>query len=432
MNQRDPRRLAFDVLRAVDEHDAYVNLVLPGLIAERRLDSRDAGLATELAHGTLRMRRRYDAILDRSVKRGVANLDAPVADVLRLGTHQILAMRIPSHAAVTTSVDLARQAVGHKVTGLVNAVLRNVARKDLDGWLGEVTDGLDVREAMSVETSHPVWIVDAFAGALAAHGRPPSDLGALLEADNASPKVTLVARPGLCEPSDLPGEPGRLSPYARILPGGAPSSIEQVRDGRAAVQDEGSQAVTVAFADAPVDGSDTAWLDLCAGPGGKAGLLGAIAAERGARLIANEVQPHRAELVRSSLGRLPEVEVTVHDGRETPWSEGSFDRILVDAPCTGLGALRRRPEARWRRRPEDVADLAGLQRELLGHALFLLRPGGVIGYVTCSPHVDETTRVVDRVLAEHPTARRVAEDRQLWPHRDGTDAMFLALLTHPR
>lgn len=429
MSRSDPRRLAFDVLRAVDDKDAYVNLVLPALISERRLDARDAALATELTHGTARMRGRYDAILDRAVTQGVAGLDAPVADVLRLGTHQILAMRVPSHAAVTTSVDLARRAIGHKVTGLVNAVLRKVARRDLETWLAEVTAGLNATQALAVSTSHPEWIVEALAEALVAQGGDAEELPALLAADNAPPKVTLVARPGLCDPEELPGRPGTRSPYARILDGGDPGAIEQVRDGRAAVQDEGSQAVTLAFADVPIDGPDAAWLDLCAGPGGKAGLLGALAAQRGAHLIANEVQPHRADLVRKALQQLPDVEVTVHDGRDTPWPAGSFDRILLDAPCTGLGALRRRPEARWRRNPGDVDELTALQRALLEHAFGLLRPGGVLGYVTCSPHVAETTGLVDGVVGELGAARRIAPDRQLWPHRDGTDAMFLALLT---
>lgn len=422
---QDPRRAAFDVLRAVDEKDVYVNLFLPALLRERRLKGRDAALATELTHGTLRLQGRYDAILDLVVAKGVGSLDRAVRDALRLGAHQVLGMRVPPHAAVSTTVDLVRSAIGHKPAGLVNAVLRRLTKRAPAEWLADAVAGLEPLDALAVRHSHPRWIVDAFETAL----DDSAELGALLAADNESPRVTLVARPGLCDPDDLPGDPGTLSPFARILDGGDPGDIPQVRDGRAAVQDEGSQAVTLAVANAPIEGPDARWLDLCAGPGGKAGLLGALAQQRGARLVANEVQPHRAELVRQGLKALPDVEVTVHDGRSGPWETSSFDRVLLDAPCSGLGALRRRPEARWRRGPADVETLVGLQRELLANAVRLVRPGGIIGYVTCSPHIAETRGVVDAALDATPGLRRIAEDRQLWPHRDGTDAMFLALLS---
>ncbi len=193
------------------------------------------------------------------------------------------------------------------------------------------------------------------------------------------------------------------------------------------MQDEGSQVVAITLADAPLEGSDQHWLDLCAGPGGKAALLGALANQRGASLVANEVLEHRAELVRQGVHLLDNVEVTTFDGRNGPWDAGSFDRVLVDAPCTGLGALRRRPESRWRRKPEDLESLVPLQMALLGRALDLVRPGGVVTYATCSPHLAETTGVVDAVVSGRSDVD-VESTRQLWPHIDGTDAMFFAVL----
>lgn len=420
------RLTAFEALRAVDERDAYTNLVLPAMLTERGLTGRDAALVTELVHGTLRRRGTYDAVLDQVAKQGVAKIDPPVLDALRLGTHQLLSMRVPSHAAVSTTVDLVRRQVGHKPTAFVNAVLRKVARRGLGDWLDLVGAGLPETERLAVVESHPAWMVEALGRALETGGRDRGELTALLEADNASPRVTLVARPGLVEPDALPGEPGKLSPYARVLDGGVPGDLAEIRDGRAGVQDEGSQMVALTAVDAAVEGRDERWLDLCAGPGGKAALLGAIAAQRGAHLVANEAQEHRAELVRKTVRQLPDVEVTVHDGREGPWEPGSFDRVLVDAPCTGLGALRRRPESRWRRKAEDVPELVTLQVELLGRALSLVRPGGVVIYATCSPHPEETVGVV-----EAATASGVAEledVRRWWPHVDGTDAMFAAVL----
>jgi 16S rRNA (cytosine967-C5)-methyltransferase len=416
----DPVRLvAFHALRAVAERDAYVNLALPAMLTEHHITGRDAAFATELVHGTLRRQGTYDAVIDRVASKGIASIDPPVLDALRLGAHQLLGMRVPAHAAVSTTVDVVRREVGHKPVHFTNALLRSIGKRDIDGWIETVTTGLDDDEATSVRTSHPVWIVRAFRDALG----PDGDLPALLAADNEPPRVTLVARPGLCEPDELPGEPGLLSPYAKILGSGDPGEIPAVREGRAGVQDEGSQLVAIAVADAEIDGRDETWLDLCAGPGGKAALLGALAASRGATLVANEMQPHRADLVRGAVIRLPNVEVTEHDGREGPWSEASFDRVLVDAPCTGLGALRRRPEARWRRSPEDLDTLVPLQRDLLTRAIALTHPGGVVVYATCSPHPAETSEVV--ATASGATVESV---NQLWPHIDGTDAMFWAVL----
>ena len=422
----DPSRaVAFHVLRAVAERDAYVNLVLPAMLAEHQIEGRDAAFATELVHGTVRRQGTYDAIIGHVASKGLGSIDAPVLDALRLGTHQLLNMRVPAHAAVSETVDLVRREIGHKPVHFANALLRKIGQKDLDGWLAVITDGLEGDAARSVRTSHPLWIVAALREALGGHA---AQIDKLLAADNAPPRVTLVARPGLCSPDALPGTPGKLSPYARILDeGGDPGAIPQVRDGRAGVQDEGSQLVAITLADASVDWPDTRWLDLCAGPGGKAALLGAIAKQRGAGLVANEVLEHRADLVRQGVRLLDNVEVTTADGRSGPWQAGVFDRVLVDAPCTGLGALRRRPESRWRRSEADLDDLVPLQEALLTRALELVRPGGVVVYATCSPHLRETHGVVDAVTAGRDDVD-VETTHQWWPHIDGTDAMFCALL----
>ncbi|AEG44348.1 RsmB/NOP family class I SAM-dependent RNA methyltransferase [Isoptericola variabilis] len=465
----DPARTAaYDVLREVDGSDAYANLVLPPLLRERRIAGRDAAFATELAYGTLRLRGRYDAILARCVTRPLEQLDPEVLDVLRLGAHQLLGMRVPSHAAVSETVALARDRVGAGPAQMVNAVLRAVDRTSLDDWLERLrAEAPDAVTALATTGSHPVWVTRALREALAGNGRSPEETADLLDADNASPRVTLVARPGLADPDDVAAgapadvrlEPGRWAPTALVLAGGTdPAAVPAVADGRAGVQDEGSQLVTLALAAAPLDGTDARWLDLCAGPGGKSALLAALAAGRDATLVANEAQPHRARLVERALRAVPEgvVErVRTGDGRDLGVEEpGAYDRVLVDAPCTGLGALRRRPESRWRRTPADLGVLSTLQRELLGAALDAVRPGGVVAYVTCSPHLAETRLVVDDVLrrrddAERLDAREVLRavlvpgaaldlgapdggagglDAQLWPHVHGTDAMHLTLL----
>ncbi len=436
------------MLRAVTEDDAYANLLLPARLAAHELSGRDAAFATELVAGTLRRRGTYDAVVGACVDRPLSRLDPAVLDVLRLGAHQLLGMRVPTHAAVTTSVDLVRAEVGHGPAGLVNAVLRKVAARPLDAWVRLLAPDpvSDPRGFAAVAHAHPRWVVDAFSDALGEHA---GELEQLLAADNEPPRVTLVARPGLCTPAELlgtGGEPTVLSPWGVVLPGGDPGALPAVAEGRAAVQDEGSQVVVRLLLAADVPGADARWLDLCAGPGGKAALLGAVAAGRQASLLAVERQPHRADLVTRAARALPAgtVTVLVADGTEPGWEPGSFDRVLVDAPCSGLGALRRRPESRWRRTAGDVEDLVPLQRRLLTAALDSVRPGGVVAYVTCSPVLAETAGVVESVLAgrsdtvledARPLLRDVPDAEgplpgtvQLWPHRHGTDAMFLALL----
>ncbi|MQY02405.1 RsmB/NOP family class I SAM-dependent RNA methyltransferase [Actinomadura macrotermitis] len=439
------RRTAFDVIRAVETRDAYANLLLPARLRDRELSGRDAALATELTYGTLRGRGTYDAILALCSDRELRRIDGPLLDVLRLGAHQILATRIPPHAAVGTAVDLARSVAGPGQSKFANAVLRKVAGRDLAGWLEIVApESADLTTRLSVAHSHPKWIVSALRDAL---GPDRDEIGDLLAADNARPLVTLVARPGRASLEELAGwgaDPAPYSPYAAVLEEGDPGAIPAVREGRAAVQDEASQLVAAALAAAPLDGPDARWLDVCAGPGGKAGLLSALATGRGARLLAADLQPHRAGLVARAVD--DRAGVVAADGTAPAWRPGAFDRIMLDAPCTGLGALRRRPEARWRRGPEAVAELGGIQRELLAASLEALRPGGVLAYVTCSPHLAETRVIAGDVLRRRDDVtaldapavlRTVApgltgvgegEFAQFWPHRHGTDAMFLALL----
>ena len=464
-HEADPARLvSLKAMTRVREDGAYANLVLPPLVDEARLTRRDAGFATALTYGTLRLQGRYDAIISRCVDRPLDRLDGVVLDVLRLGAHQLLGMRVATHGAVDATVSLASHAAGRGAAGLVNAVLRRVAGQDLDAWLEEVAaQAPDALTALSLTESHPLWVTRAMRQALMAHGREEDELAALLAADNTDPAVVLCARDGLISPEHLARQveaatgtkprPGDLSPYALIMDGGDPGRVEAVRRSRAGVEDEGSQLVALLLSEAPLDGRDERWLDLCAGPGGKASLLAARAAQRGAHLVANEVTAHRAALVRGALRAVPEgvAEVRCEDGRGYGQAEpGRYDRVLVDAPCSGLGSLRRRPEARWRREATDVTELAGLQRELLTSALGAVRPGGLVAYVTCSPHVMETRLVVQDVMrrlarqgqdtelvhagdvatrvAPVPPAGARDQMLQLWPHVDGTDAMFCALV----
>jgi 16S rRNA (cytosine967-C5)-methyltransferase len=445
-----PRAAAYDVLKAVRVDAAYTNLVLPHVLREYGLSGRDAAFATELASGTIRGQGTYDAVLAACVDRPLAKVEAKVLDALRLGTHQLLAMRVPTHAAISTTVDLVRAKVGQGPVGFTNAVLRRVAEHDHSGWMVRVAP-TDPVGFSSVAYSHPRWVVEELVAAVG-----EAEATDLLAADNRAPQVTLVARPGLASVDELVAAGGTASsqsPYAVVLGSGDPGAVPAVTEGRAGVQDEGSQLAALALAGAPLEGRDERWLDLCAGPGGKTALLAALAAERGARVLANERQHHRAGLVRAGTRAVRDgmLGVVTADGTRPSWGSGTFDRVLVDAPCSGLGALRRRPESRWRRTPKDVEELVPLQRALLEAALDAVRPGGVVLYATCSPVLAETRGVVEAGLAGRPDVTledtyaalasvdgvHLDADRsagplpgtvQLWPHRHGTDAMFLALL----
>ncbi|AKK30495.1 rRNA cytosine-C5-methyltransferase [Mycobacterium sp. EPa45] len=441
----DPaRQAAFDVLRAVSERDAYANLVLPSMLAERGIHGRDAAFATELAYGTCRTRGLLDAVIAAAAGRPIDQIDPVLLDLLRLGSYQLLRTNVAGHAAVSTTVEQAGIEFDSVRAGFVNGVLRTIAGRDEASWVAELAPSKETDPVghLAFLHAHPRWIAQAFADAL---GAAAGELDAALAADDARPGVHLAARPGVLTAeelaADVGGTVGRYSPYAVYLGGGDPGRLAAVRDGKALVQDEGSQLVARALTLAPVVGEDGGrWLDLCSGPGGKTALIAAIAARQEARVTAIEPAPRRADLVEQNTRGLP-VEVLRIDGRESGLEAGSFDRVLLDAPCTGLGALRRRPEARWRRTPADVPLLAKLQRELLTAAIALVRPGGVVLYATCSPHLAETVGVVSDALRRHPVtaldtrplfdpAERLGEAShvQLWPHRHGTDAMFAAAL----
>lgn len=419
-----PRRLAFDAIRAVSDRDAYANLVLPSFLKDAKLGQRDAALATELTYGTLRTCGTLDAILESAAGRKLNQLDTPVVDVLRLGAYQLLYTRIKDHAAVATTVSLAKSRISPRISGLVNAVLRKVAQRDLNDWVDHLAAG-DSHAALVLREAHPAWIIEALSEVLP----PETDLAASLHANNRAPQVHLCARPNQMSRDDLVsqtgGQPGPLSPYAVHLPSGDPGKVAAVAAGAAHVQDEGSQWAALSLANTALDGPDKTWVDLCAGPGGKAALLGSIAEQRDAHLDAVEITEHRAQLVQSSTTGLP---VTTHhtDGRQFQPAHPA-DRTLIDAPCSGLGALRRRPEARWRKQPSDIDDLTTTQKELLTAGIGLTRAGGVIAYVTCSPVKAETRDIVNQALTEQPV-ELIDQPRQLWPHLDGTDAMFVALL----
>lgn len=441
------RRVAFESLISVERSDAYLNLVLPRQIDKAKLSVQDAGFATELAYGTSRNQGFYDWIISKVSGRPIEDIDLEALVVLRLGAHQLLALKTPSHAALFETVELAKQTLKLSAVGFINAALRRISEKTHDQWL-QLLQRADLPddEYLAIRYSHPTWVVRSIRLALQSEGAG-DELETALEADNRNPEVNLVLLPNR-EGSDWDElERVGVSPIGYVLHGGDPSRVPSVMNGSMRVQDQGSQLSALALSHVSPVKHGEQWLDLCAGPGGKAALLAALGEGSSVTLTTNEPLDHRADLVATALRHsgLKANQLRL-DGRELP--EGlKFDRIMLDAPCTGLGALRRRPESRWRKNSEQLKELSAIQRELLQSAWQHLKPGGLMAYVTCSPHPSETTSQVEWFLRSNSDAklldagaviRQLSPDIQimpgrktvqLWPHRNVTDAMFICLLS---
>ena len=428
------RLLAFDLLTEVNRNEGYSNLLLSQALNASELDDRDRSLVTELLYGTIRMQGKHDWVLAQISDRPWSEVDPGIVDLCRLGVHQIHEMRIPDHAAVAATVEVARKRIGESKASFVNALLRSVTRKSIEEWFTPFDEITDVVERFAIQFSHPEWIVSAYYDLL----KNWDEVVLALKINNEAATPTLVSWPGFSTQQDLidiGGEPTEFSPYG-VHWKGNPGALDLIKSRKIGVQDEGSQLVAEVFAKVAQGSS---WLDLCAGPGGKAALLSSIARQRDIRFTANEVSAARAVLVTQVVHG---DRVLVSDGRTIGSSAEKFDAILIDAPCTGLGALRRRPEVRWRRTLQDLRALTQLQRELVESAIQALRPGGVLGYATCSPHLAETSIQVADIKKKHPGLQQVIVDEylpsslvgatrdgamSLWTHKHGTDAMYLAL-----
>lgn len=423
------REIALNALVRVDD-GAYSNLLLPAMLRESALDDRDRAFTTDLVYGTLREQRALDYFLAQLSDRALEALDTPVRAALRLGAYQLM-HGVPAHAAVRETVEVAPE----RARGYVNAVLRTLARL---GPPWPWPDGDEV-EALAVRLSYPDWIVERLVADLGVE-----DARATMAVGNEPAAVALRVNPEMATPEAVARElraggvdvaRGALVDDALLVRGtGDPARLGPVAEGRATPQDEASQAV-VAILD-PQPGETV--FDVAAAPGGKATDIGERVGEDG-RVLAVDIQPGRIRLVAAAARRLGLQSVlrVVADGRALPAPPASADRVLVDAPCSGLGVLRRRPEARWRIGPDQVAPLAELQRELLRAAAEVVRPGGVVVYSVCTLTHEETSgvdwaaRELPGLEAEPPPGppwRPRGRGALLLPHDAHTDGMFVLRL----
>ena len=427
------RVVAIDALIRIDD-GAYAHVVLPAMLSQTTMSDRDRAFTTDLVYGTVRAQRRLDDLLGHVVKRPLAKLDPPVRVALRLGAYQLLG-DTPPHAAVSATVD-AVGARSPRARGFVNANLRALTRLP-QPW--------PEPESEAVALSYPDWLVERLTQELGAR-----TARAALVAMNEPAAVTLRPHPrlmtadalaeeiraGATEGSEVHIARGRLVADALIVRGICdPARLAAVREGRATPQDQGSQAVVTALA--PEPGERIA--DLAAAPGGKATAIAERVGPLGS-VVALDLDAGRVRMIATARERL-ELDClapVVGDARTPPLRAESFDRVLLDAPCSGIGVLRRRPDARWQLRPEAIAELAGLQRALLGAAATLVRPGGVLVYSVCTVTTEETTGVDDWAAEHLPDFHALKPPGGLWtghgrgalllPQSAGTDGMFILLL----
>ena len=428
-----PRELAFEIFRDVIRNNQYSNLILPKRLMESGLDSRDKSFVTELVYGSIRQIGRNDYIASKYSSRTWSEVDEGIVDLIRLGAYQLFDMRVPTHAAVDTTVNLARKILGESKASFINAMMRKFSSRPLEEHLEDVSD--DSVSSLSIRYSHPEWIINSYRDFIS----DAEELKSLLVANNTPVPPTLVAWPGLSSQEELISHGAVATKFSRYgaVYQGAPGDLEAIKERRAGVQDEGSQILVSVFEQAAINNEP--WLDLCAGPGGKAALLSYLAKER---FFANEVSIARTELVKKVIK--PGSKVINADGcvLDSSWLENTqIGAVLADVPCTGLGALRRRPEIRWRRQISDLQSLTTLQYRLAENAIKILPNGGIFGYATCSPHMAETSAQCATFEKHFPIDKINVEPfmpegldggvrngfMQLWPHRHSTDAMFLAL-----
>ena len=433
-NPAPSRLVAYELITQVNRQGAYANLRLPELLIKTKMNLADKAFTTELAYGTLRMQARHDYIASKFIDRTFAELDEKIVDLLRMGIHQITQMRVADHAAVSETVEVAKLVAGESKASYVNAILRKVSANSND--LLEIKDFTTLRR-LSIQYSHPEWIISSFFDQM----KDWAEVELFLAANNNPATPDVVAWPGKSSTDEL------LTLGATPIPGfvngvnlpGIPMDFSPIVERRAGVQDRGSQLVVENFLASFKPG--LSWLDMCAGPGGKAAYLfnSLLSMDKSATFLANEPTSHRAELVKRVVNNQ---QVVSFDATVANNFNQKFDRILLDAPCTGLGALRRRPEARWRKSLQDLKELVLLQKQLLASAYQLLSPNGVIAYVTCSPHLAETKGQVIDFLSAHSDMKILPMGKlelahkegvlsdgtvQLWTHHNQSDAMFMAM-----
>jgi len=396
-----PRELALEILARVDHGAAYADILLDAYLQKNPLGEPDRGLLTQLVYGTLRWRGRIDWVLGQRLERPLGQLEPRVRNLLRLAAYELLFLdRVPAYATVNEAVKLARKHAGKGKVGLVNAILREITRRPRSAWTPDHTSA----EELAAFGSHPRWLVETWRRQFG-----NEETIRLMEANNNEAPLVLrvnrsrIGRDQLIERLQSHGidaEPGVWSPQAiRLNQASGVATLAEFREGLCQVQGEASQLAGFLLDVQP----GMRLLDVCAAPGGKATHLAELLGDRG-EVVATDISARGLEKLHDNASRLGLESIRAYESdasRGLPEAPASFDRVLVDAPCSGLGTLRSHPEIKWRRNRKDIERLSRLQGKILGHTAPLLKPGGTMLYATCTLSLDENERVVESFLSAH-------------------------------
>lgn len=441
---KEARQLAAEILLKVETRDAYADLLLDHSLRAFSLSPLDRALLTELVYGTLRWRGKIDWYLQPRLRQPISSMDGYLRNLLRLTLYQLLFLdKIPNYAAVNEGVKLAKNYGGSKAGGLVNAVLRRILREK--NQLSLPDRERDPIGYLSVAYSHPDWLVRKWLRELATE-----DMEALLAANNKEAPLTLRAnrlkegRDAICErlhERGLDARPTAWSPQGiRVKSGSAVDRLPGFEEGLFQVQGEASQLVGCLLDPRPGERV----LDGCAAPGGKATHLAELMQDKG-EIVAADVSVRGVQKIQENMRRLSLTSIHPVVADITEGLTGAlalpYDRILVDAPCSGLGTLRSHPEAKWRRSEQDIQRLARLQKKMIKRIASYLKPGGVLVYATCTLSHEENENVVEEFLDEEKAfvleeaaghlpseARKMIRGNYFFalPHKHDTDGFFAA------
>lgn len=440
------RELAMDALVRVEKEKAYSNLLLNQILHSRELSRSDAGLLTELVYGTIQRLNTLDYYISRFLSKGLGKLEPWVKNLLRLSFYQLVYLdRIPAHAAVNEAVTIAGRR-GHKgISGMVNAVLRNALRKPEEL---RIPPGLPAKETIALECSHPEWLVERW---LEQFGeRTTRDI---CESNNIAPHASIRVN-GLRTTRDqlltqlrdqgYIANPSAIAPDGIVVENGGNMALTSgFESGLYSIQDESSMLVAEMLA--PAAGMTV--LDCCAAPGGKTAHIAEKTGDQGI-IYAFDIHDHKRKLIDAQAQRLGlrSIQTGVLDAAKLPerFAPAAFDRILLDAPCSGLGVIRRKPDLKWTKSPADIADISRMQDELLSAVSGLLKPGGILVYSTCTLEREENEGAIERFLAGHRefVLDNLADQRlpelqnrfispgilRLLPHYYGSDGFFIAAM----
>lgn len=429
------RTQAILVFNEIEEKGLYANIQVPRFLKSLNMSDGDNSRVTDLVMGTYRWKSFLNAIIEVAAGRGLEKIQVNLIPILRMGCYELLFGKTTKEILVSEWVNEAFGQCGNSVKGFSNAVLRRASERNFTQWQEKIAE--DFLNRTDILWSHPDWIIEKFKQVIS----DPVELLELLRVNNSPPVNWKVLRNRVIEPT-------ALAPIAEVSKASDLIKFATGKKSEFRVQDAASQAAAFLLANFDIKEDETNWLDLCAAPGGKAATMAQERVHIGIKISLYDVHPHKKELMEGNLKDFENIEIKIADSRLQPWGNLKFDRILLDAPCTGLGAIQRRAEARWKKTPDQIKELSDKAKELFDVCVKSLKHGGYLEYVVCSPILEETDDFVIWVLQNYPILSLIEPEKYLpifqnkksahfvstcnyglrfWPHKHQTDAMFVCL-----